>query len=82
MQGLGYLRTYATAFRYPKTGGRLPAAIPSEKFDLASDVLRRLIDASAQHFPVDLDAGDDVPAGKTDPMRRKSESRSLTILKS
>ncbi|MGX7708895.1 HEPN domain-containing protein [Methylobacterium sp. Gmos1] len=74
MQGLGYLKTYATAFRYPKTGGRLPATIPDSKFDLASSVLRRLIDTSAEHFQVDLDAGDDIPAKNVDPMRRKSST--------
>ncbi|MCF4124209.1 HEPN domain-containing protein [Methylobacterium sp. SyP6R] len=77
MQGLGYLKTYATAFRYPKTGGRLPATIPDDKFDLASGILRRLIDASARHFQVDLEAGDDVPAANTSPMRLKAEPRSL-----
>lgn len=81
MQGLGYLKAYATAFRYPKTGGRLPAAIPDDKFDLASTVLRRLIDVSAQHFQVDLEAGDSNPAGNTSPMRRRPDSQSLSHLK-
>ncbi|SFV06413.1 HEPN domain-containing protein [Methylobacterium sp. 174MFSha1.1] len=72
MQGLGYLKTYATAFRYPKSGGRLPTTIPDHKFDLASSVLRRLIDASAEHFQVDLNASDDFPAENPKPMRRNS----------
>ncbi len=74
MQGLGYLKSYATAYRYPKTGGRLPDAIPDEKFDQAAGALRRLIDGSAQHFQVDLDGSDKVAAGHTGPMRRKADS--------
>ncbi len=70
MQRLGYLRSYATAFRYPKTGGRLPDGLPDEMFEVAATSLRSLIDASAQHFRVDLDADDRVPAGNTAPMRK------------
>ncbi|WP_159392802.1 HEPN domain-containing protein [Methylobacterium sp. C1] len=81
MQGLGFLKSYATAFRYPKTGGRLPEAIPDERFDRASKALRQLIDASAQHFQVDLDAGDRAPAGNTEPMRRRAESEPPSPLK-
>ncbi|NNM74213.1 HEPN domain-containing protein [Enterovirga aerilata] len=69
MRKLAFLQAYATAFRYVKTAGRLPPPMPADKFSLASEALRKLIDGAARHFEVDLEAKDNVPAGKVERMR-------------
>lgn len=66
---LAFLSTYATAFRYPKTAGRLPPPLPPERFSPSAAALRQLIDRVARHFGVDLAAGERVPADNVGPMR-------------
>ena len=73
MRKLAFLQTYATALRYVKTAGRIPQPLPADRFALASQALRKLIDGAARHFEVDLDAADNVPAGKVEPMRTNRE---------
>jgi HEPN domain-containing protein len=66
---LSYLTVFATTFRYPKDGGRLP---PDPNWDRLAQSLAlagELIDEASRHFGVDLAGSDRVPAARIDPIR-------------
>lgn len=66
---LVYLTVFATTFRYPKDGGRLPPEPDWNRLDRSLTIATELIGAAAIHFGVSLDGPDRVPAQSIDPMR-------------
>ncbi len=66
---LTYLTVFATTFRYPKDGGRLPAEPDWGRLDRSIALAAQLIDEASRHFGVDLMGSDRVPAGRIDPIR-------------
>jgi HEPN domain-containing protein len=63
------LSAYATAFRYPTAGGRIPHAPSRSELDAALAATRLLLTDVAQAFRVDLDAVATMPAGTVTPPR-------------
>lgn len=71
-QSLVYLTAYATTFRYPKEGGRLPAQPSEEEIDEGVAKIKSILDDAVNHFGVDINASDNVPAKNSAPLRIKS----------
>ena len=69
LASLGYLTAYATTFRYPKQGGRLPADPDWQRLEASLDQIDAALRNLADHFAVDLDASDREPAGRSAPPR-------------
>jgi HEPN domain-containing protein len=69
LKPLAFLTAYATAFRYPKSGGRLPKLPDWREIAMALDHIGLLITEACAHFGVQLSASDDVPAQNVKPMR-------------
>jgi HEPN domain-containing protein len=63
------LSAYATAFRYPTTGGRIPHGPSDSDLDAALATTRLLLTDVARAFRVDLDAAATTPAGSVAPPR-------------
>ena len=66
---LTYLTVFATTFRYPKDGGRLPAEPDWARLDESTALAAKLIDEASRHFGVDLASSDRIPAARIDPIR-------------
>jgi len=73
-----FLTIYATAYRYPKTGGRLPPLPDWSKIDSALIGIEALIEEASKHFGVDLTAKDTVAARNSEPMRHGGRAASST----
>lgn len=61
---LSYLAVFATTFRYPKDGGRLPSDPDWDRLDQSIALAGELIDEASRHFGVDLAGSDRIPAGR------------------
>lgn len=68
-QSLVYLTAYATTFRYPKEGGRLPAQPSEEEIDEGVAKIKSILDDAVKHFGVDINASDNFPAKNSAPPR-------------
>jgi HEPN domain-containing protein len=66
---LTYLTVFATTFRYPKDGGRLPVEPDWDRLDRSMALAAELIDEASLHFGVDLSGSDRVPARRIDLIR-------------
>jgi HEPN domain-containing protein len=69
LRRLEFLTAFATTYRYPKTGGRLPAPPDWGKIGDALDQIDRLISRACDHFSVDVSADPKLPARNPTPMR-------------
>jgi HEPN domain-containing protein len=69
LKQLEFLTSYATTYRYPKTGGRLPPPPDWSRVAAALDQIDALIKQACEHFSVDISADSSVPARNTNPMR-------------
>lgn len=68
---LVHLTLFATTYRYPKDGGRIPKMMPSEAdLEAWARSLERLLDDAFAHFGVDPNAGDEIAARTSAPPRR------------
>ena len=65
---LEFLTAFASAYRYPKTGGRLPPPPDWRKLAEALDQIDDLIRMACAHFSVDLELDLSVPARNPTPM--------------
>lgn len=61
-RALTFLTRFATTYRYPKDGGRIPERPQQERLEVALAELRRLVTDLAGHFKVELQASDREPA--------------------
>lgn len=66
---LGFLSVFATSYRYPKQGGRLPAEPDWPRVDEALKLLESILNRTVQHFGVDLVGDDRLPASNGGPIR-------------
>lgn len=66
---LTVLTLYATTYRYPKEGGRLPATPSRDTMDGWASQLQNIVTDAAKHFGVDLSASDRIPASNLAPPR-------------
>ncbi|WP_438749717.1 HEPN domain-containing protein [Pararhizobium sp. O133] len=64
---LTFLTIYATAYRYPKDAGRLPARVEKNDLDPAMETLKKMLSDVAAHFGVKLTDSDKVPAMSSAP---------------
>lgn len=69
LRQLTFLTIYATTYRYPKTGGRLPPEPPWDRIDAAVAVAGDAISEACKHFGVDATAPGNVPAKNLTVMR-------------
>jgi hypothetical protein len=75
LKPLGILTAFATTFRYPKDGGRLPKMPSSEEINRWLSALESIMKDVTDHFGVDVDASDDIPATTTEPPRAAPTSK-------
>jgi len=68
LRAIDSLGDYATAYRYPTTGGRMKEPPASEEFERLADCVDVALKEVAKRFEVDL-ADKDKPAGNADPIR-------------
>ncbi|WP_166141446.1 HEPN domain-containing protein [Methylosinus sp. RM1] len=73
LKRITFLTIFATTYRYPKTGGRLPPEPDWRKVDAAMETVDVMIAEAADHFGVDLSASDSTPAQNIDPMRYRDD---------
>jgi HEPN domain-containing protein len=66
---IGFLSVFATTYRYPKQGGRLPVQPDWHRVDKALATLESILNRTVQHFGVDVGADDRLPASKGSPIR-------------
>ncbi|WP_102958713.1 HEPN domain-containing protein [Mangrovicella endophytica] len=66
---LTILTMFATTYRYPKDGGRLPPMPDEARMLEWADALGGILNDAALHFGVDLAASDRLGAARTDPPR-------------
>ena len=69
LKPLSHLTMFATTYRYPKDGGRLPTAPSKADVDSWAVNLAAIVSDAATHFRVDLNASDRFPAGNSAPPR-------------
>lgn len=69
LRSISFLTIFATTYRYPKPGGRLPGPPDWPAVDSAIEEVDRMIAQSCRHFGVTLAASDAQPARTTAPMR-------------
>ncbi len=62
LKRLEFLTAFATTYRYPKTGGRLPPLPDWGKIASALDQIDGLIKLACRHFAVNISADPSVPA--------------------
>lgn len=67
--GLTYLTQFATTYRYPKDGGRLPQRPDPRGLKEDAGKIQSMIQDAADYFAVDLQGSDTEPAGRVDPPR-------------
>ena len=68
LRAMDSLGDYATAYRYPTTGGRLKEAPAPEEFERLAECVDAALKEVAKRFEVDL-ADQGKPAGNADPIR-------------
>ncbi len=68
LRDIDSLGDFATAFRYPTTGGKVKKAPGREEFDRLARCVQRALEEAVSRFKVDL-AEDGKPAGQVDPVR-------------
>jgi len=66
---LTVLTVFATTYRYPNDGGRIPPMPERAQTTGWADELGRLLDDAVRHFGVDLRASDREPAARAHPPR-------------
>jgi hypothetical protein len=66
---IGFLSVFATRYRYPKQGGRLPPEPDWARVDEVLAVLESILGIAGQHFGLDLCADDRVPGANGAPIR-------------
>lgn len=67
LRSLVLLTQFATTFRYPKDGGRMPKMPERDAVKGWAVQLRSIVDDAADHFGVDLDGSDQDPASNVTP---------------
>jgi hypothetical protein len=73
LKQLSFLTAYATSYRYPREGGRLPPPPDWSRIDVATSALSDLIDEACKHFGVAVDAAESVPARNVAPMKASDD---------
>jgi HEPN domain-containing protein len=74
LKRLEFLTAYATTYRYPKTGGRLPPPPDWNAIAAALDQVDKLIRLACGHFAVDISAAPHVPAQNPARMRASGDN--------
>jgi HEPN domain-containing protein len=69
LKRLEFLTAFATTYRYPKPGGRLPPSPDGSKIAAALDQIDASIKLACTHFSVDVSADPKVPAQNPTRMR-------------
>jgi HEPN domain-containing protein len=70
LRALSFLTAFATTYRYPKPGGRIPPEPPWREIDDALGRIAGLLAEIAVRFGVDLDASDASGARFSSPLRK------------
>ena len=66
--GISHLESYATTYRYPTAGGRIPSPPAPDELRLKLDGSQSLLKVLLQHYGVDL--ASDKPASNAEPRRQ------------
>ncbi len=74
LRALSFLTSFATTYRYPKPGGRIPPEPEWNEIDDALDRIANLLREIAVQFGVDLAASDGTPAASPSPPRNEGET--------
>jgi HEPN domain-containing protein len=74
LRALAFLTSFATMYRYPKPGGRIPPEPKWSEIDEALDRVADILKEIASSFGVDLGASDSTPAKFPGPLRNRKEA--------